>query len=197
LNTALAAVANTTGEALIGQFSEALDAASRDCTTTEPWDSHSRSRQGSQDSQHQGFDGIGTLPALQRLQGLAVWLRGSALHQGIWDEEIGLRLGIDNRTRWSSCYQLIDGAIRKRPLITQFMADHEDSLGHHSLRAADWDILQKAHQFLRPFASSNIYEKHDVASISQCLSLMDALLLHFHIERVSYGILCVALLTQR
>jgi hypothetical protein len=37
-------------------------------------------------------------------------LRSSPLHQALWDEAIGIRLGIDNDTRWSSWYYMINRA---------------------------------------------------------------------------------------
>lgn len=143
-----------------------------------------RYRRGSQETQHHEFSGIQGLPALQRLHGLCTWIRNSATHSDLWDNAVGLRLGIDNCTRWSSWYQVIDKTLRKRPQIIQFFADHEVAIGDHRLTAQDWDLLGKAHQFLQPFTSATLYAEGDQSSISQSLVLMDALLLHYEQQRV-------------
>ncbi|KAG7424490.1 hypothetical protein Forpi1262_v014510 [Fusarium oxysporum f. sp. raphani] len=61
-----------------------------------------------------GWQGV---PALQKLHNLAVWLRSSSLHSDSWRDAVGLSLGIDNATRWSSWYKVIDNAIRKCQIL--------------------------------------------------------------------------------
>ena len=56
---------------------------------------------------------------------------------GAWDEAIGLRLGVDNATRWSSWYQVIDKVLKKKTLIKEFMTDHEAELGENRLTSLD------------------------------------------------------------
>jgi hypothetical protein len=48
---------------------------------------------------HAGWQGI---QPLQKLHSIAVWLRSSAIHSDSWRSAVGLSLGIDNATRWSS-----------------------------------------------------------------------------------------------
>ncbi|ENH65032.1 Putative AC9 transposase [Fusarium oxysporum f. sp. cubense race 1] len=66
----------------------------------------------------------------------------------LWDDEVGLRLGIDNETRWSSWYHVLDKLFKKKAQIVQFMHENEQILGENRLTAADWDLLQKAYLFL-------------------------------------------------
>ncbi|KAG6990379.1 hypothetical protein FocnCong_v019917 [Fusarium oxysporum f. sp. conglutinans] len=72
-------------------------------------------------SQKTGIDEVYTgwqgIPALQKLHNLAAWLRSSSLHSDSWRDAVGLSLGIDNATRWSSCYKVIDNAIRKCQIL--------------------------------------------------------------------------------
>ncbi|KAM3464192.1 hypothetical protein MY5147_009554 [Beauveria neobassiana] len=117
----------------------------------------------------------------------AVWLRSSSLHADIWDDSVGLRLGIDNRTRWSSWFLVIDRAITKQAEIKAFMTDHEAVLGNNRLNAQDWDFLDKARTFLQPFASATLYAEGEKSSISQSLPLMDALLAHYERNKVYYS----------
>ena len=124
------------------------------------------------------------MSTLRKLHELAVWLRSSSLHADIWDDEVNLRLGIDNRTRWSSWYMVIDSAIAKQSEIKAFMTDHEAALSDLRLTAQDWDFLCKAHTFLQPFASATLYAEGDKSSISQSLPLMDALLAHYERNKV-------------
>lgn len=127
------------------------------------------------------------MPTLRKLHELAVWLRSSSLHADIWDDNVGLRLGIDNRTRWSSWYMVIDRAIAKQSEIKAFMTDHEAALGSIRLTAQDWDYLDKARTFLQPFASATLYAEGDKSSISQSLPLMDALLAHYERNKAHYS----------
>jgi hypothetical protein len=101
---------------------------------------------------------------------------------------VGLRLGIDNRTRWSSWYQVIDRAIRKKDKIQSFTSDHEEAIGDNRLLARDWELLGKAHTFLQPFASATLYAEGDDSSISQSLTLMDMLLLHYEEQKVPFNL---------
>jgi hypothetical protein len=98
---------------------------------------------------------------------------------------VGIKLGIDNSTRWSSWYQVINRVIKRTDAIKIFMNDHERALGDMRLMADDWDILYKAHRFLQPFASATLYAEGNKASISQSLVLMDALLSHYEKQKVS------------
>ena len=103
----------------------------------------------------------------------------------MWDDEVGLRLGIDNSTRWSSWYKVIDNTLKKKPQIVQFMLNHEQEIGDNRLMASDWDLLSKTGLFLQPFASATLYAEGDKSSLSQSLFLMDCLLHHYEKQRVS------------
>ncbi|KID86969.1 Ribonuclease H-like protein, partial [Metarhizium majus ARSEF 297] len=196
LLAALRAAADVSGEELIAQFSEVLD-SQRQRRGAEYMQSNefrgSRSsqrcarRRDSQGSVGDEFSGIQDVPTLRKLHELAVWLRSSSLHADIWDDHVGLRLGIDNRTRWSSWYMVIDRAIRKQSEIKAFMTDHEAILGNIRLTAQDWDFLSKARIFLQPFASATLYAEGDKSSISQSLPLMDALLAHYERNKTYYS----------
>lgn len=190
LRAALAATADVTGEDLLGQFSEAL--ASRKTSESQP-QSHKSKRRRRGDSRESTaslpdeFCGVESLPTLRKLHELAVWIRSSSTHADYWDRDVGLRLGIDNTTRWSSWYTVMHNALRKKAEIVQFMTDHEIALGDNRLTAQDWDFLTKAHQFLQPFAGSTLYAEGGRSSISQSLVLMDALLLHYEQKKELYS----------
>ncbi|RII22754.1 hypothetical protein CUC08_Gglean013408 [Alternaria sp. MG1] len=62
--------------------------------------------------------------------------------------------------------------------IKVFMHDNKKHLYEFRLTSDDWDILQKAHTFLQPFASATLYAEGDKSSISQSLLIMDSLLVH-------------------
>lgn len=194
LRAALAATAEASGEDLLTRFSETLtsqrsfEAHRRTATGTQPEQPRRRSQRrgshNSQDSIGDGYTGIEISPALRKLHGLAVWLRNSSIHANLWDDCVGLRLGIDNATRWSSWYLVISRALKRKPQIVQFMADHEVALGDNRLMASDWEFLAKAEGFLQPFAQGTLYAEGK-SSISQSLYLMDALLSHYEKAKVS------------
>ena len=131
------------------------------------------------------FTGVDNIPALRKVHQLCVWLRSSTLHASAWEDAVGLQLGIDNKTRWSSWYQVIDRVLRKINDIKLFMLNHADDLGDICLDNDDWSILGKAHAFLQPFASATLYGEGDRASISSSLKLMDSLLVHYEKNKVS------------
>ncbi|PCD21979.1 hypothetical protein AU210_015782 [Fusarium oxysporum f. sp. radicis-cucumerinum] len=136
------------------------------------------------DEEYTGWQGI---PALQKLHNLAVWLRSSSLHSDNWRNAVGLRLGIDNATRWSSGYKVIDNAIRKKVQINQFLLDHDRELEDTVLSGSHWDLLTKPQAFLQPFASVTLYAEGKCSSVSQSLFLMDALLFHYESSKVRHS----------
>jgi hypothetical protein len=178
---ALEAAADVDGEELFNRFSLVLSSngstdntrgrktwrATRNTSRTGSTSSTRgrRSRQASQDPQYQDFDGIGRLPALEKLHDLGVWIHRSSQRDKAWLEAVGIQIGIDNMTRWSSWYQFIDKALRKQSEIKVFMIDHEDDLDGIKLTTEDWDILSKAHSFLQPFAGATLYAESDKSSI--------------------------------
>ncbi|KAL6406105.1 putative AC9 transposase [Ilyonectria robusta] len=137
------------------------------------------------DEDYLGIEGI---PALRKLHGLAVWIRCSSLNSQLWDDEVGLRLGIDNETRWSSWYHVLDKLFKKKAQIVQFMHEHEQILGDNRLTAADWDLLQKAYLFLQPFDGATLCAEGNKASLLQSLFLMDCLLSHYKNEKRHYSV---------
>lgn len=145
-----------------------------------------RNRRGSTASV-EDFGGIETLPTLQRLHKLAVWVRSPSLNSDIWEEAVGLRLGIDNATRWSSWFKLIDNVLKRQTQIKAFMVDHEQALEGIKLTADDWDLLHKAHAFLQPFDGLTRYVEGATSSISQVLLAMDALLKHYEQQKEIYS----------
>ncbi|KAJ3455498.1 hypothetical protein MRS44_016980 [Fusarium solani] len=132
LIAALEAAYEATSEDLLIRFSHAL--------TTRRRRGRRRLSRSDVDEDYLGIEGI---PALRKLHGLAVWTRCSSLNSQLWDDEVGLRLGIDNETRWSSWYHVLDKLFKKKAHIVQFMHEHEKTLGDNRLTAADWDLLQK------------------------------------------------------
>jgi hypothetical protein len=141
------------------------------------------SQQPTADESYSGWQGI---PALRKLHNIAIWLRSSSLHSDSWRDTVGLSLGIDNVTRWSSWYRVIDNAIKNKLQISQFLLNHDTELEDNILNGSDWDLLGKTHTFLQPFASATLYAEGNCSSVAQSLVLMDALLLHY--ERAKVGI---------
>ncbi|RKK78776.1 hypothetical protein BFJ68_g17860, partial [Fusarium oxysporum] len=198
LVAALESASGVTGEELLSQFSEVLAshrkkaAAERNTAKRkngEPARKHKRKGSTASNTSvisADDFSGVENVPALRKLHGLAVWLSSSSLHQNAWDKAVGLRLGMDNRTRWSSWYQVIDRAIRKKDKVQSFMSDHEEAIGDNRLLVGDWELLGKVHTFLQPFASATLYAEGDDSSISQSLMLMDMLLLHYEEQQKIY-----------
>ncbi|KAF5721631.1 ribonuclease H [Fusarium mundagurra] len=198
LVAALGSASGVTGEELLSQFSEVLAshrkkaAAERNTAKRkngEPVRKHKRKGSTASNTSvisADDFSGVENVPALRKLHGLAVWLSSSSLHQNAWDKAVGLRLGMDNRTRWSSWYQVIDRAIRKKDKVQSFMSDHEEAIGDNRLLVGDWELLGKVHTFLQPFASATLYAEGDDSSISQSLMLMDMLLLHYEEQQKIY-----------
>ena len=119
------------------------------------------------------------VPALQKLHSIATWLRSSSLHSDKWRAAVGINLGMDNATRWSSWCAVIGKALRKKSQIVLFFSEHESELGGNILSGADWDLLGKTHSFLKPFAQATESAQGASSSISQTLALMDVLLLQF------------------
>ena len=127
-------------------------------------------------------------PALQKLHNIATWLRTSSIHNDHWDDIIGLRLGIDNNTRWNSWYTLINHLMRKQDLIKQFLHNHDEEIGSNILQSKDWDILTKIHLFLQPFASATLWAQKLTSSLSQSLQILDGLLLYYEKKKVCSNI---------
>ncbi|KAK7571327.1 hypothetical protein V3481_007143 [Fusarium oxysporum f. sp. vasinfectum] len=176
LVAALEAASEVTSEDLLIRFSQAL--------TTRRRRGRRRLSRSDVDEDYLGIEGI---PALRKLHGLAVWTRCSSLNSQLWDDEVGLRLGIDNETRWSSWYHVLDKLFKKKAQIVQFMHENEQILGENRLTAADWDLLQKAYLFLQPFDGATLCAEGNKASLSQSLFLMDCLLSHYENEKRHYS----------
>ena len=61
---------------------------------------------------------------------------------------MGLRLGINNTTRQSLQYYIINKAITKKALIIQFILEYKAAIRDNRLIATDQDLLSKAKDFL-------------------------------------------------
>ena len=131
---------------------------------------------GSKEKDPDGYEGIAPLQTLHKL---AVWLRSSALHMDLWRRDVGLNLGIDNATRWSSWFKVLDNAIRKKPQIIGFLLEHDKDLGDIKLSGSDWELLSKIRQFLKPYAKGTLLAQTDKASAFESLLIMDILLSHY------------------
>jgi hypothetical protein len=160
---------------LIEQFSLALTKArDQDAVTRRKGSRTTESDSGS----------MGIAP-LQKLHNLAVWLRSSSLHQDIWRDNVGLQLGIDNATRWSSWHHILGNAIKKKAQISQFLIDFDQELTEYQLDRSEWDLLQKTYSFLGVMAAATKAAEGRRSSISQSLELMDIMLIHFEQQKVS------------
>lgn len=130
------------------------------------------------------FEGWGATPALQKLHDLAVWLRNSTAHSDLWLKAVGITLGIDNDTRWTSWYQVINKAMKKKDQIVLFLHEHAEALDRNILTSNDWETLEQTHVFLQFFASSTLIVEGDKASLHRSLYTMDAILSFFEEQKV-------------
>ena len=186
LSAALKEAAKDRSVNLIEHFSTALAKVPENESEepTRPAKRAKTSHQSNTDAECAGWQGI---PALQKLHNLAVWLRSSSIHSDSWRATVGISLGIDNATRWSSWYKVIDSAIKKRNEVNQFLHEHDWELEEAALSSSDWDLLIKTHSFLEPFASATLYAEGKHSSVCQSLALMDALLIHYEREKTRYS----------
>jgi hypothetical protein len=136
------------------------------------------------DFKDDNFRGWQTIPAMRKLHNIAVWLRNSSIHSDLWEDRVGLRLGIDNDTRWNSWYKLIDNLIRRQSQIKQFLLDYDKEINDNILNSSDWDYLEKTHRFLHPFASATLWAEGKNSTLSQTLTIMDGLLRHYEKNKV-------------
>lgn len=130
-------------------------------------------------SETKDSDGWEGIPPLQTLHKLAVWLRSSALHMDIWRRDVGLNLGIDNATRWSSWFKVLSNALKKKSEIIGFLLQHDEKLEGIKLTGSDWELLAKTRQFLKPYALGTLLAQSDASSVSESLLVMDVLLSHY------------------
>ncbi|KAJ3454169.1 hypothetical protein MRS44_018063 [Fusarium solani] len=142
-------------------------------------------RGGKVKAKHKGFEGWGATTALQKLHNLAVWLRNSSIHHDRWIEAVGITLGIDNDTRWSSWYHLIKRTTRKEREIKDFIDKHPEC-DNFRLNGVEWDTLKRTERFLSVFASGTLWVEGSEASLSQSLTLMDAILTFFEDQKALY-----------
>jgi hypothetical protein len=104
----------------------------------------------------------------------------------LWEDDVGLRLGIDNNTRWNSWYKLINNLLRKQSQIKQFLLNHDREIKDDILNLSDWDWLERTHKFLQPFASATLWAEGKNSTLSQVLVIMDGLLRHYEKNKVSF-----------
>ncbi|CEJ95284.1 hypothetical protein VHEMI10773 [[Torrubiella] hemipterigena] len=124
----------------------------------------------------ENFTGWQHIAPLRKVHNIAVWIRKSTLHSAAWDDEIKLRLDIDNATRWNSWYRLLDNLLRYQARVKQFLVDHDRELQDDILLASEWEFIERTHRFLQPFASATLLAGGAGSTLSQSLSIMDVLL---------------------
>lgn len=99
---------------------------------------------------------------------------------------VGLRLGIDNDTRWNSWYKLLSNGLRKKAEIRQgfFFFDFEREIGDNVLTISDWVFIERTQQFLQPFAAATLLREGAGSNLSHTLMIMDALLHHYEKAKI-------------
>ncbi|OWT42391.1 hypothetical protein VFPPC_18318 [Pochonia chlamydosporia 170] len=190
LIAALEAADDTTGDAMYEQFYEALNTAAERESSQLTGRKRLAKRGRSSDPNYQrlaNFSGWRQISALRKIHHLAVWLRTSSIHSDQWDMRVGLRLGIDNDTRWNSWYKLLSNALRKKAEIRQFFLDFERELGDNILTISDWEFIERTQQFLQPFAAATLLGEGAGSNLSHTLMIMDALLHHYEKAKKIYS----------
>jgi len=194
LNAALEAASDVPGTDMFDQFATTLNVevepqsdvgtqqeqATRRPMAKNEWSTKTKQK----DRGDVSFSGWQGIPALSKLHAIAVWLRSSSPRCDSWRDVVGMALGIDNATRWSSWYKVIDVAMKKKDQITIFLGEHDSELDGNILTSSDWELLRRTHKFLQPFTKATLWAEGANSSISQSLNLMDMLLLHYEIAEV-------------
>ncbi|KAG7423098.1 Copper-containing nitrite reductase [Fusarium oxysporum f. sp. raphani] len=211
LRAALEATADEPGSTMLEEFSQQLHeldpaeiAAHSDTTTHQEQRQEERQEQPTRKPTHargkrattthqqasnvdERFAGWQGIPALAKLHALAVYIRSSALHNDQWSDAVGKQLGIDNITRWSSWHRVITIALKKKPQIIQFTAEHDNDLEGSTLSSRDWEMLERTLEFLQPFYEATLEAEGAMSSISQSLELLDLLLGHCEKWKAHYS----------
>jgi hypothetical protein len=188
LNAALDASCDASGDQMYEQFYQALYDISGEAAP-QPGDPERQKKQPRGTAQRSStnnhlFQGWQSIPAMRKLHNIAIWLRNSSINSDMWQDGVGLRLGIDNNTRWNSWYKLIDNLIRKKQQIKQFLLDHDKELSDNIFNASDWEYLERTHHFLQPFTSATLWAEGANSTLSQTLTIMDGLLRHYEKNKV-------------
>jgi hypothetical protein len=102
----------------------------------------------------------------------------------MWRDAVGLELGMDNTTRWSSWYKVINKAIKKKAQINRFFTQYDHDLGDNMLDTSDWALLERTQLFLQVFDEATRDAERDHASVADVLQLMDAILQHYEDTKV-------------
>ncbi|KAG7408556.1 Zinc finger BED domain-containing protein DAYSLEEPER [Fusarium oxysporum f. sp. rapae] len=165
LIAALDATDDTSNDQLFAQFYDILHDAGQTTRTDEAHQRRRASRRGNRILEN--FTGWQHIVPLRKVHNIAVWIRKSTLHSAIWDDEIKLRLGIDNATRWNSWYRL----------------ELQDDI----LLASEWEFIERTHRFLQPFASATLLAEGARSTLSQSLSIMDVLLRQYEKYKELYS----------
>ncbi|PQK18068.1 hypothetical protein BB8028_0010g00570 [Beauveria bassiana] len=182
LVAALEAADGMTGDAMYGQFYESLNNAAEEESSQSNRRKCSSKKGKSSGPNYQrlaNFAGWRQISALRKVHQLAVWLRTSSIHSDQWDIRVGLRLGIDNDIRWISWYQLLTNTLRKKVEIRQFFLDYGREIGDNILNVSDWEFIERAQQFLQPYAAATLLREGAGSNLSHKLMIMDALLHHY------------------
>lgn len=182
LIAALDATDDTSNDQLFAQFYDTLHDAGQTTGTDEAHQRRRASRRGNRILEN--FTGWQHIAPLRKVHNIAVWIRKSTLHSAIWDDEIKLRLGIDNATRWNSWYRLLDNFLRYQSRVKQFLIDHDRELQDDILLASEWEFIERTHRFLQPFASATLLAEGARSTLSQSLSIMDVLLRQYEKYKV-------------
>jgi len=182
LIAALDATDDTSNDQLFAQFYDTLHDAGQTTGTDEAHQRRRASRRGNRILEN--FTGWQHIAPLRKVHNIAVWIRKSTLHSAIWDDEIKLRLGIDNATRWNSWYRLLDNFLRYQSCVKQFLINHDRELQDDILLASEWEFIERTHRFLQPFASATLLAEGARSTLSQSLSIMDVLLRQYEKYKV-------------
>ncbi len=108
------------------------------------------------------------MSSLGKLHNIVVHIRSSASRTKAFVNAAGVRILLDNRTRWNSWYNMLQRAMEQENSIDFYLKNQPD-LKLDVLKQKDWDTLRATADFLRRFKATTKQLESDSDDISQVL----------------------------
>jgi hypothetical protein len=108
------------------------------------------------------------MSSLGKLHNIVVHIRRSAGRTKAFKAQAGVRIPLDNRTRWNSWYNMLQEAVQHEKSIDFYLKGQPD-LKLDVLKTKDWDMLRTITRFLERFKVHTKQLESDGDDISQVL----------------------------